>query len=289
MATAPQQLNPEVHHLTKKPISLVAKLADACNAVGGVEKRGRNDFHRYNYVKASDVAKAIRHELFQRGVIILPNETEFIETGKIKTNSGGEMREFRLTVEFTIYDSTSDEKITVKAFGVAADTGDKTLYKCKTGATKYFLRALGLIPDEKDDPEFDESVDERTDPRIRQSVQSPAGTPAGENKSARRKRERIKEWQARAWDSAVRESGKTAQQVATFLQTRYSSTSVTELTPEDFNDAIKWAVGTEDLQETIQASLRAIEQQRKAKPPQAEGPQPIVPALDRWPEREFND
>jgi hypothetical protein len=262
-----------VHHLGKKPLTLVAKLAEACNAVGGVEKRGRNDFHKYSYVKAADVAKAIRHELFQRGVIIVPNETEFIETGKIKTNSGGEMREFRLTVEFTIYDGTSEDKITVKAFGVAADTGDKTLYKCKTGATKYFLRALGLIPDEKDDPEFDEAVDEKTDPRATHA------TP-GESKSARKKRERIKEYQARGWDSAVRESGKTAQQVATFLQTRYSATSITELSPDEFNDAIKWAVGTESLEKTLEASVKAAKAGRK---------QPIVDVLDHQPSDEFDE
>jgi len=249
--------------------SLIAKLAEACDAVGGVEKKGRNDFQKYNYVKAADVAKAIRHELFQRGVVVIPHEKEFLETGRIKTNSGGEMREFRLTVDYTLYDSDSDEKITVQAFGVAMDSGDKALYKCKTGATKYFLRAIGLIPDEKDDPEFDESVDEQTDPRV-----TDPGT-----KASRKKNAKIAEFQARAWSSALRQTGKTPAQEAEFLRTRYSASTVMDLSPEDFKDAIKWAAGTEALEASLATSAQAANAKKKANG----APQPIVKEVEYVP------
>lgn len=252
-------------------LSLVAKLAAACDAVGGVEKKGRNEFQRYNYVKAADVAKAIRHELFSRGVVIIPDETEYIEIGKIKTNSGGEMREFKLVVEFTIYDSESNEKIVVKAIGIAMDSGDKAIYKCKTGATKYFLRALGLIPDEKDDPEFDETVDEKTDSRVT----------AMPDKNARNKKKKIAEFQARAWDSACRDSGKTAMQVAEYLKVKFRATSVMDLTPEEFTFAIQWALGTEETVKTLQASLDSAKQ-LKHRPPQ-----PAVDLMDQRVPDEF--
>lgn len=163
---------------SQKTLSLVGKLAEACNAVGGIEKKGTNQKQNYKYIRAADVAKSIRHELFQRGVILMADEKEFTQTGAVKTMSGGEMREFTLKVEYTLYDSDSDAKITTVAYGVAMDTGDKAIYKCKTGAVKYYLRSLGLIPDEKDDVEADETVDEAVAPSRTVQVVRTAPTPA---------------------------------------------------------------------------------------------------------------
>jgi hypothetical protein len=252
---------------TVAPLSLIAKLAEACEAVGGVEKKGLNEFQKYKYVKAADVAKAIRHELFRRGILVIVDEKEFTQTRVIKTNAGGEMPEWLLKCEVTF----RDEKEILGpfgAFGVGADTGDKAIYKAKTGALKYVLRGIGLIPDEKDDPEFDEAVDENTDPRAVHA----------EAKTGKKKREKIKDYQIRGWDSSVRNSGKTAQQIATFLQTRYSATSIAELTPDEFNEAIKWAVGTEDLAKTLQTSTEAVNGKK----------QPVAAILDETPSDEFD-
>ncbi len=138
--------------------SLIAKVAAACNAVGGVAKSGRNVAQNYDYVKAADVAKAIRHELFSRGVVILPHENapEFIAVQLAPDRDGNprSMTECHLCVTFNVTDGI--ETLAFNAYGVARDSGDKAIYKAKTGALKYFLRGLGLIPDEKDDPEFDE-------------------------------------------------------------------------------------------------------------------------------------
>lgn len=238
--------------------SLVAKLAAACNAVGGVEKKGRNEFQKYNYVKAADIAKAIRHELFERGIIVLIDEKEWTQLREITTNAGGKMPEMQLRAEVTF----RDEKETIgpiTAFATAMDSGDKAIYKAKTGLLKYVLRGIGLIPDEKDDPEFDEGVDEQTDPR------------ATHAEPGRKRKAKIKEYQARGWEAAIRGSGKTAQQVATFLQVRYSATSITELTPDEFNEAIKWAVADEDLTKTLETSVAAANGKK----------QPVADALDQ--------
>src|SRR5208283_2485135 len=117
-------------------MNLIAKIAAACDAVGGVEKKGQNVQQGYKYVKAADVAKAIRHELFSRGVIVLQDEMEptFIE---IATKSGGTSLECRMEIEFTLTDGVSEKN--VSAWGIARDSGDKSIYKAKTGALKYFL------------------------------------------------------------------------------------------------------------------------------------------------------
>jgi hypothetical protein len=239
------------------PQSLVAKLAEACNAVGGVEKKGRNDFQKYSYVKAADVAKEIRHKLFSRGILVLISEKGWSELGRIKTNSGSELPLMQLMAEVSFTDGIETVG-PLTAFATAMDSGDKAIYKAKTGLLKYALRGLGLIPDEKDDPEFDEAVDEQTDPR---AVHAEPGS---------KRKSKIKEFQIRGWDSAVRQTGKTAQQVATFLKVRYSATSISELTPEEFNEAIKWAVGTEELVNTLAASVAAVKKQPEPSEPHYE-------------------
>lgn len=240
--------------------SLAVRLAEACDAVGGVEKKGRNEFQRYNYVKAADVAKAIRHELFSRGILILVDEKEWTEDRKILTNSGQEIPLMKLRGEVLITDGA--EKIgPLTAFATAFDSGDKAIYKAKTGLLKYALRGLGLIPDEKDDPEFDEKVDEETDPRV---------TNPPESRAKRKKAAKIHEYQARAFDSACRESGKTAEQIAKYLRARFSAASVSDLVQEDFQDAIKWATAQEDLTETLKNSVKA-----------ARPPQPVTAVLDQ--------
>lgn len=254
MATLPQHNYPN----PQERKSLVEKLAEACNAVGGVEKKGRNEFQRYDYVKAADVAKAIRHELFKRGIVVIVDEKAWSVDRMIVTNSGAEIPLMILRGEVTF----RDDKETlgpIGAFATAFDSGDKAIYKAKTGLLKYALRGIGLIPDERDDPEFDEAVDAETDPKVITG-----------GKPSKGKNPRIKEYQVRAWDSAIHKSGKTAEQVATYLRVRWSAATVGELTPEDFKEAIKWPLGTEPMAETLATSVAA---KKKA--------QPIARVLDR--------
>jgi hypothetical protein len=242
---------------TKPAKSLVTRLSEACDAVAGVDKSGYNEFQRYKYVKAADVAKAIRHELFRRKIMLLADEKEITEK-EVQTNNGGTIRLLTLRVEYTLLDGLSDQKITTTAYGVAMDSGDKAIYKAKTGALKYFLRGLGIIPDERDDPEADESVDEQTDARL-----------AGESPKKKGKGKKVADYQRRAFDSACAQTGKTAQQIATYLQTKFSVASVAELPADEFQTAIKWALGTDlkqALEDTIEAIKKIPQHETKAEP-----------------------
>jgi hypothetical protein len=249
--------------------NLITKLAEACNAVGGVEKKGRNEHQKYAYVKAADVAKAIRRELFQRKVLLLSDEKEVSEQ-EVTTNAGTKMTKLTLKVEYTLRDGESEEKITTVAYGIAMDSGDKAIYKAKTGALKYFLRGLGIIPDERDDPEADEGVDAATDGRAFE-----------ENFDKKTlKQRKVQDYQIRAWDSACHESGKTADQIATFLREKYKVATVADLMRADFNEAIKWAVKSgngEDLTDTLTVSVQAVQKKKDGKP------QPIVKAAEYVP------
>lgn len=211
--------------------SLVARLAEACNAVGGIEKKGNNEAQRYKYVKAADVAKAFRRELFSRGIVVIPDEKEFTQIGSVATRSGAELREFMLRMDYHICDAHSDNKITVGAFGVAMDSGDKAIWKAKTGCLKYFLRTLGIIPDEKDDPEGDEEVDKLI-----------AGPPtvAPDLEAKMEKQQRIGQFQVKALTDACEKSKKSEPEQTAYLA-NLGLKQWEELTKEQFQPALKWA------------------------------------------------
>lgn len=133
------------------PLRLVAKLAEVMAAVRSVPKRGRNEFHKYDYAMEADIVAAIRQELAARKVMLLPS---CIGSQRIPIGDKGQaLTEIEMT--FTFYDGESDEALTCTWRGAGADKEDKGLYKAMTGAEKYFLLKTFLIPT-GDDPELDE-------------------------------------------------------------------------------------------------------------------------------------
>jgi len=219
--------------LVKPGQSLIEKLAEACDAVGGIEKTGENKQQGYKYVKAADVAKSIRRELFKRGIVILQNEQK-PEWAEFETKSGTVMKECRLAIEYIIRDSS--DSITVTGYGVAMDAGDKAIYKAKTGATKYFLRGLGLIPDEKDDVEADESVDREQIVRRPSQQAQPNGNGYKPGDGLL-----IAPFQKNAFLSAAKKSGKSNDDVNSYLGS-IGYENLDELPKTKFQDALKWAM-----------------------------------------------
>ena len=227
--------------------SLVEKLSEACDAVGGVEKKGRNETQNYAYVKAADVAKAIRHELFSRGVMILPHEHK-PEWREFQTMKGTTMRECILQVTYRITDGSSE--MFMSAYGVSMDTGDKAIYKAKTGALKYFLRGLGLIPDEKDDPEMDEPlVDKKAETAYKKEF-------AKQTADQHRK---ITPAEAKVFWAAVKKGGKTEQQVRDRFRTMKIA-GTEHMLYTDYEAELKWAAGMEtDLTDTLKRSVASVD------------------------------
>lgn len=240
--------------------SLVSKLAEACNAVGGVDKKGRNEIQKYGYQKASDIAKAFRHELFSRGIIAIVDEKDWSQLYDIPTNSGRPIPLMQLRADVIFMDES--QKLPFQAFSTAMDSGDKAIYKAKTGLWKYVLKQLGLIPDEADDPEADESVDAQTRDF---SEEAPS-------RKSRKAKERVADFQVRAFDSMCHQTGKTAEQVAEYLRSKFDLASVADLARIDFNDAIKWAAQSTDLKQQIEESLVAAGSRKKVNGQEPEAP-----------------
>ncbi len=140
------------HTPEARGLSLVTKLAEVQSAVKRVKKRGRNDFHKYDYATEADIVETVRHELATRHVMLIPEITSY--TLHELPDKGGKSRDalMILNMAFTFEDGDSGERITKPWLGVGQDAGDKGCYKAMTGAEKYFILKTFLIPT-GDDPE----------------------------------------------------------------------------------------------------------------------------------------
>jgi hypothetical protein len=126
-------------------MSLYPKLAEVMAEIGRVEKRGRNDFHNYDYVTEADLIAEVRDKLAARGVMVLPSVVGDVEEREITTARGQSSTISTVRVAFTFVDGESGETHTCEWAGQGDDGGDKGVYKAYTGALKYFLMKTFLI------------------------------------------------------------------------------------------------------------------------------------------------
>lgn len=133
--------------------ALQKKLLAVMKAVDAVEKRGKNVTQKYDYVKATDVAREVRKALIESEVSF-GYDVESSERWTQPTLSGGMLNFVELRIMVTLTDIATGESVTRKGLGWGMDSGDKAPYKAMTGALKYAFRMNHLIPDELD-PEND--------------------------------------------------------------------------------------------------------------------------------------
>ena len=164
--------------MADKP-TLIQKLVSVYKEVDHVEKRGTNSAQGYKYVRATDLAHAIRNALATAGVYAEINfKTERTYTIARGTDNNGvqktPMNAVDVIATVVFHDVDSPEVITTSGLGSGADMGDKAIYKAQTGALKYALRNAFLVPDDAD-PEND--ADEPAAPR--QQAANAKATPSG--------------------------------------------------------------------------------------------------------------
>lgn len=154
--------------MTDTPRSLAKKLVEVMGAISRVPKKGYNDFHKYWYALEADILEALRGELSQRNVLLIPAVTgrsrdAVGEKGQVVTH---------LDMEFTFLDADSGETLVRPWLGAGADKEDKGAYKAMTGGEKYFLLKFFLIPT-GDDPEADDSQKPKTAGAVTRPVTRP--------------------------------------------------------------------------------------------------------------------
>lgn len=139
--------------------TLIKKLSNVMKEVKHIEKKGFNKFHRYNYATESDVAEKVREVLAEQNVMMMPDVVEHT-TREHKNQKGNTEYIATVKVKFTFVDGDSGEEFSVHSAGEGQDAGDKAVYKAITGAQKYALMKVFMIPT-GDDPEADYKTDER--------------------------------------------------------------------------------------------------------------------------------
>lgn len=123
--------------------SLVSKLARMMAEASGLNKRGWNAHHKYNYVLSTDVYEATRDLMARHGVILV--QRPILEGYQ---RDGGYTR---MTWEFTWMDGATGECISVPWVSEAQDSQDKGANKAATAARKYFLVTQLQLPVDQDD------------------------------------------------------------------------------------------------------------------------------------------
>ena len=149
--------------------NLIQKLAAVMAQVEKVPKNGHNDFYNYDYATEADITDAVRSAMAQQGVMLIPS-VEDVQWKDMPTKSGAVERLATLRVCFTVTDGV--DKMEFRVLGEGQDRSDKATYKAMTGATKYAILKLFLIPT-GNDPETEGEEKPHTGVRA-----APAGAPA---------------------------------------------------------------------------------------------------------------
>lgn len=144
-------------------LNLRQKLVACMQEIERVEKRGENTAQRYKYVMAADIIDAARTVMAKHGIAFMANEERIESLPDYQTKSGATMSVVRVVMRFTFLDSDSDDRLEIISTGEGQDSGDKAVYKGKTGAIKYALQQMFLMST-GDDPEDDRGESERTAP-----------------------------------------------------------------------------------------------------------------------------
>lgn len=113
-----------------------------------VEKKGRNDEHKYNYIRASDVV-AVAQRLFTKWRIIPQLSYDYVHDSQPER-----MGITRLVATLTLINpDDSEDRIQWGTYpGAGQDGGDKGPYKAMTGAAKYAF-TMACLFEPTDDPE----------------------------------------------------------------------------------------------------------------------------------------
>lgn len=141
--------------------NLRQKLAAIRREIHNVEKNGRNDFHRYDYVTASDMSGILGTALANANIIVSRRNMKVTRILENPYPDKPEKAEVVVCIEceYGFLDGDSTEEIWEPSYGEGRDKGDKGGFKAHTGCLKYFLIQAFLLAT-GDDPEDSAKADE---------------------------------------------------------------------------------------------------------------------------------
>lgn len=246
--------------MPRKASNLTTRVAQVLRQVEKLKRKGINKADGYDFTRATDVFAAVRDKLFAAGILLLPNEgqPEYVD----RTTNGGELlQECRLPVIYTLTDGI-DKLPPLTCHGIARDLSDKALYKAQTGAEKAFLKRIGLMAEEVDDPEYDGKAASETLDDV-----APRRTP--------RKEKPLAAYQIENVQAAMQATGKTEEQLVAMVA-KFGAAGLADVKQRHFKELLMWA---SDGRGTIAApaapKLTAVPDQAQATLPLRAAPQPV--------------
>lgn len=170
------------------PASVAEAVCKVMHDVTGVEKRGRNEFHRYKYATVGDLMAALQPAMAEHGLVVVQSE------------AGRSIVQGALLVDYEFGLSSRQGETwpaRIRHTGMAGlmnakgGVDDKAHNKCHTSARKYFLQGLFQIPAlEEGDPRLHDGDadgqpdagradqrDQRPPKNLRETAQDQMGVP----------------------------------------------------------------------------------------------------------------
>lgn len=157
-------------------LNLVQKLASIRRELKNIEKKGRNTFQNYDFLRAEDIAGEMGDRLAAMNVIVARRNLSFVQDNITVTKDGNERTDVHVivTLDYVFLDGDSEmmeridehghwikcrDEIVVASIGEGRDSGDKAVAKAMTNALKYAL-TQPLMMRIGDDPEADAPHDQ---------------------------------------------------------------------------------------------------------------------------------
>lgn len=161
-------------------MTTATNMIGAIRSVGVVEKKGRNDFHKYSFRRADDVYAAVQPAIIENGLI--PKVEIIDHEHSVQTNNrGAPVVHSIVRLRLTFLDTTGNPVTSVETIGESMDTGDKSYNKALTMAMKAALCFAFMIPAAGDSDTENESheLSPTTKTKGKRKTASKTGTPAG--------------------------------------------------------------------------------------------------------------
>jgi len=156
---------------------LHAKVADLGKRVGHMEKDGKNDFHKYQYISYEQAAAAIRSALPEIGLSLSVGVAEMQNWDTTRNNKGVERR--LVTLEATLTDTETGAMRVIRWYGEGEDQNDKATAKAITSGVKYLLmRNLSISSEDDVEPDAEDGKPTKA-PAQRQARPTPSGNGHG--------------------------------------------------------------------------------------------------------------
>lgn len=132
----------------KTESGVYAKLVRAYREIGKIKKTGKNKFHGYEFIEASEVYDRVRDVCSGIGLAIIPEDMRLMDDSS--TAKGTKVS--RVALNLRVVDVDTGSSFVVSWVGEGMDSEDKGVQKAGTSAMKYALMKLFMIVDD-DDPD----------------------------------------------------------------------------------------------------------------------------------------